>query len=63
VEFEVIVADDGSTDETLEMLSQFKAQTELNLQWTSIPNYGPGNARNAGVAKSAGSWIGFMTQT
>ncbi len=60
VEFEVIVADDGSTDETLEMLSQFKAQTELNLQWTSIPNYGPGNARNAGVAKSAGSWIGFI---
>ena len=60
VEFEVIVADDGSTDKTLEMLSQFKAQTELNLQWTSIPNYGPGNARNAGVAKSAGSWIGFI---
>ena len=59
-EFEVTVVDDGSTDETLEMLSQFKAQTELNLQWTSIPNYGPGNARNAGVAKSAGSWIGFI---
>ena len=59
-EFEVTVADDGSADETLEMLSQFKAQTELNLQWTSIPNSGPGNARNAGVAKSAGSWIGFI---
>ena len=59
-EFEVTVADDGSTDETLEMLSRFNAQTELNLQWTSIPNSGPGNARNAGVAKSAGSWIGFI---
>ena len=59
-EFEVTVADDGSTDETLEMLSRFKAQTELNLQWTSIPNAGPGNARNSGVAKSAGSWIGFI---
>ena len=42
------------------MLSRFKAQTELNLQWKSIPNSGPGNARNAGVAKSAGSWIGFI---
>jgi glycosyltransferase involved in cell wall biosynthesis len=59
-EFEVTVADDGSTDETLEMLSRFKAQTKLNLKWTSISNSGPGNARNAGVAKSAGSWIGFI---
>ncbi len=59
-EFEVTVADDGSTDETLEMLSQFKARTQLNLQWTSIPNSGPGYARNAGVAKSSGSWIGFI---
>jgi len=59
-EFEVTVADDGSTDETLEMLSQFKARTGLNLQWTSITNSGPGYARNAGVAKSSGSWIGFI---
>ena len=59
-EFEVTVADDGSTDETVNMLSKFKAQTELNLQWTSIPNSGPGNARNAGVAKSSGLWIGFI---
>lgn len=59
-EFEVTVADDGSTDETLEILSRFIAQTELNLKWTSIPNSGPGNARNAGVAKSNGTWIGFI---
>ena len=59
-EFEVTVADDGSTDETLEMLSRFKAKTELNLQWTSIPNSGPGNARNAGVSMSVGLWIGFI---
>ena len=59
-EFEVTVADDGSTDETLEMLAQFKARTELNLQWISITNSGPGYARNAGVAKSSGSWIGFI---
>ena len=59
-DFEVTVVDDGSTDETLEMLSSFKAQTELILQWTSIPNSGPGNARNTGVTMSAGLWIGFI---
>ncbi|MBT4015220.1 MAG: glycosyltransferase, partial [Deltaproteobacteria bacterium] len=32
--FEVTVADDGSTDETLQMLQQFKARSELQLQWT-----------------------------
>jgi len=58
--FEVTVADDGSTDETLQMLQQFKARSELQLQWTTIPNSGPGNARNAGVALSSGTWIGFM---
>ncbi|MBC8258295.1 MAG: glycosyltransferase family 2 protein [SAR324 cluster bacterium] len=59
-EFEVTVADDGSTDETVEMLRQFQARTELKFQWTTIQNAGPGNARNAGVAVSSGSWIGFM---
>ena len=58
--FEVTVADDGSTDETLQMLQQLKARSELQLQWTTIPNSGPGNARNAGVALSSGTWIGFM---
>jgi len=58
--FEVTVADDGSTDETIKMLLQFKARSDLRLQWTTIPNSGPGNARNAGVALSSGTWIGFL---
>ena len=60
VEFEVIVSDDGSTDETLKELAQFKLKSDINLRWVSINNSGPACARNAGVAKSDGSWVGFM---
>lgn len=59
-EFEVTIVDDGSSDETAEMLSRFKVNSKLNLQWTTIINSGPGKARNAGVAISSGSWIGFV---
>ena len=58
--FEITVADDGSADETLEMLKNFKAKSNLNLQWTTINNTGPASARNAGVSISSGSWIGFL---
>ena len=58
--FEITVADDGSTDETVEMLENFQARTELKLQWTTIKNSGPATARNAGVEISSGPWIGFL---
>jgi len=58
--FEVNVADDGSTDETVEMLEKLQARTELKLQWSTIKNSGPATARNVGVSVSSGPWIGFL---
>jgi glycosyltransferase involved in cell wall biosynthesis len=45
---EFIVIDDGSTDDTPKRLTRM-AQEIPNLRWTSIPNGGPGQARNVGA--------------
>lgn len=58
--FEIAIADDGSNDETVEMLENFKAKSKLKLQWTTIKNSGPATARNTGVLISSGQWIGFL---
>ncbi|MES2439820.1 MAG: glycosyltransferase family 2 protein [Verrucomicrobiota bacterium] len=53
---EVIVVDDGSTDQTLEVLEQFDSRIQVIRQ----PNGGPSAARNNGVAHSKGAIIAFL---
>jgi GT2 family glycosyltransferase len=53
---EVIVADDGSTDDTEEVLRSFgNAITVLRL-----PNGGAGKARNAGIAAAKNEYVAFL---
>ena len=55
-DYEVIVVDDGSTDNTLEVLSQFsKSVTVLRQE-----NAGPGAARNLGIARATGQYVAFL---
>jgi glycosyltransferase involved in cell wall biosynthesis len=54
--FEVIVVDDGSTDDSVEVIQQFGDRVKLIQQ----PNQGPGPARNAGFKASSGEYIQFM---
>jgi glycosyltransferase involved in cell wall biosynthesis len=56
--YEVIVAIDGSTDETANMLRQF--DVPYRLRWTIGPNEGPGAARNRGAALAQGDVILFL---
>jgi glycosyltransferase involved in cell wall biosynthesis len=54
-EFETIVIDDGSSDETDKVLSQRKG-----IVFRTQPNSGPGRARNHGVSLARGRFVIFI---
>jgi glycosyltransferase involved in cell wall biosynthesis len=55
-DFEVIVVDDGSTDDLSEALRPWADKITLARQ----PNAGPAKARNAGIALATGRLIAFL---
>jgi glycosyltransferase involved in cell wall biosynthesis len=56
IEPEIIVIDDGSTDETPEILKKYK----LHIVAIRQSNAGVSAARNIGIAESHGDFIGFL---
>jgi glycosyltransferase involved in cell wall biosynthesis len=56
-DLEIIVVDDGSTDDSLAVLRNIAAG---DMKVLSQPNAGPGAARNAGIRASRGEWIAFL---
>lgn len=57
--FEVICINDGSTDNTLEILENYKNNShEFILE--NIKNSGPSYARNIGITKSTGKFLTFL---
>lgn len=56
-EFEIIISNDGSTDGTLEVLSQM---SDPRIQVYSDANAGQGASRNRGFERSKGQYIAFL---
>ena len=59
-DFEVIIVDDCSKDDSKERLSEYAAKSALNIKVLSNEtNRGPGVARNVGIKEAEGQWITF----
>lgn len=58
-DFEVIVCDDGSTENIASVVKDF--EESLNIHLIQMPNWGgPARPRNKGLAFSRGKWVSFL---
>jgi glycosyltransferase involved in cell wall biosynthesis len=64
IPLEIIVVNDGSSDETDKIIEYYKEKAEfhdhLSFKKHSIPNSGRANAINTGVASAEGDYVSFL---
>ena len=59
-DFEVIVVDDCSKDDTFEKLKAYVKSSPLNIKLLqNSENHGPGYTRNRGMKEATGEWLTF----
>ena len=57
--FEVVIVDDGSTDETRVLIQDVSRETP-KVQYLFQPNQGPSAARNLGILRASSEFIAFL---
>ncbi len=57
-DYEVVIVDDGSTDNTVEVIQPFLKDSRFKL--IEQPNQGTAAARNTAISNARGQWIAFL---
>ena len=57
---ELIVIDDGSTDDTPALVAQLEKETPKQVRYIRKPNGGPSSVRNTGIRKALGTYLIFL---
>ncbi|WMW23240.1 glycosyltransferase family A protein [Methanolobus mangrovi] len=58
--YEIIVCDDGSTDDSADMIHDISTRSDVEIKYITQKNSGPAVARNLGIPLSKGKVIGFI---
>lgn len=59
--YEIVIVDDGSTDNTIGMVSKFSEEFDsIQVRYITQSNSGPSSARNNGVQNTQGDFIAFL---
>ena len=58
-DLEIVAVDDGSTDDSLQLLRAWSGSSRFRVQVLTQPNAGQGAARNLGLEHASGEWINF----
>lgn len=59
-DIEIIMVDDGSVDDSAGIIKEWAARYPANIIYVYQDNAGQASARNNGISKARGEWIGFI---